>query len=126
MTRTIVLKNDHKNPYTILFNDALSLIQCVFMRLLDITNDDNAQQANKYLGEEKKRTKLIKHYAHHLATGDCKNRWMDYVQKQRAERALNAKKNSRLKLPAALTEGWGRESLGFYRDLSRAQSTMLL
>lgn len=124
--RTRVLKNEHKNPSIVLFNDARSLTDCAFARLLASTNDDDAQQANERVMDEKKRTKLIKNYAHHLATGDCKKGWMDYVQKRRAERALNAKNNSRLKLPAALTEGWGRKSLGFYRDLSRAQSTMLL
>lgn len=54
----------------------------------------------------------------------CAQRWREYLDDRFRRKILTDAQNQ--KLPQALTEEWGKQSLGYYSGLSRAQSTMLI
>ncbi|KAL7765738.1 hypothetical protein ACKLNR_003654 [Fusarium oxysporum f. sp. zingiberi] len=75
--------------------------------------------------DRKKRGKIVGSHIKWLAAQDCEDLWQDYIDDRKALQVAAGKHLPRLRLPVALNESWGRQSVGFYKGMSRAQSTML-
>lgn len=68
---------------------------------------------------EAKRNELISNRCREWAGDECAKAWNAY-------RSAETTRERHRKLPAALSERWGRQSFRYYRGMGRAQSTMLL
>ncbi|KPM46545.1 hypothetical protein AK830_g65 [Neonectria ditissima] len=76
--------------------------------------------------DDKKRGNILARWAKKVAALECKERWEAYVDDRVKRRTSQAKAGRPVKLPACLTEPWGKKSLKYYKNMVRQQSTILL
>lgn len=121
---------EQKNPHLMLNWDAFK----VFETARKVFAGSNDAEVVKRWDNEKTRNKILSRWIKTMvAIPDCEQRWATYVSKRKDEKKKQDKKGREKnpnyrpsKLPAALTEPWGKESFKYYRGLLRPQSTMLL
>ncbi|KAF5595119.1 hypothetical protein FPCIR_4744 [Fusarium pseudocircinatum] len=95
--------------------------------LLAQDSDDpvHVQAMADRFADRKGRGKIVGSHIKWLAAQDCQHLWQEYVEDRKATQIAAGKHPSGLRLPVALDENWGKQSLGYYKGLTRAQSTML-
>ncbi|KAF5648576.1 hypothetical protein F52700_892 [Fusarium sp. NRRL 52700] len=120
-------KSGVRNPYDDLNLDALA---CVNNMIEFISFDEDSERREKNLNaldDPKARNKKLRSFIKVQATRSCVVRWEKYILHRKLNRAMTSRGNDSAHLPAALTEPWGRKSLGYYNNtMSRAQTTILL
>ncbi|KAG5794596.1 hypothetical protein H9Q69_006358 [Fusarium xylarioides] len=98
-----------------------------YQMLLAQDSDDpsHVQAMADRFADRKGRGKIVGSHIKWLAAQDCQHLWQGYIADREATQLADGKHPSRLRLPVALDERWGKQSLGYYKGLTRAQSTML-
>ncbi|KAF5714860.1 hypothetical protein FMUND_7241 [Fusarium mundagurra] len=118
-----------KNPIIPLEEEAGEMLKGAveYQMLLAQDSDDpsHVQAMADRFADRKGRGKIVGSHIKWLATQDCQHLWQEYVKGRKATQLAAGKHPSRLRLPVALDESWGRESRGYYKGMTRAQSTML-
>ncbi|KAF4949971.1 hypothetical protein FSARC_13332 [Fusarium sarcochroum] len=129
-TDTKARSGGRSNPYLVLEADAAALIVEAGEDLLFRTRLSPDPKADFFArqrwADPKKRNQIIANWIKKQASMDCEERWEMYVAKRILPQLAKGRDATQLRLPVALTEGWGKKSLGYYSNMSRAQSTMLL
>ncbi|OBS26020.1 hypothetical protein FPOA_06551 [Fusarium poae] len=128
-TRYVPLHNKGpRNPYIDLDLEACYLILSARFNLATRhrMNGSPGQDQQEW-DDPNKRKKFLTKLARVHATQDCRLRWKEYVERRDTLRELPVGTAGKKRpLPAAFTEPWGCQSLGYYSDMSRAHSTILL
>ncbi|RGP64340.1 zinc knuckle [Fusarium longipes] len=120
-------KTTPRNPYIDLDLDACRFIFNARIALENrFINQRKPGEDKEYWADPKKRDKTVTNFIKMSALEDCRTRWNDYVL-GRSIRKMGASIDMKPPvLPPALKEPWGKNSLGYYNNMSRAHSTILL
>ncbi|UPK92752.1 hypothetical protein LCI18_003687 [Fusarium solani-melongenae] len=121
---------EKKNPRVMLNWNAQEVFETAKRSLRSV----NDAESVKRWDNEKTRNKIISSWIKKtVAIPDCEQLWATYVSERKRKKDEKDKKKMQedpnyrpTKLPAALTERWGKESFKYYRGLLRPQSTILL
>ncbi|PNP82879.1 hypothetical protein FNYG_03757 [Fusarium nygamai] len=118
-----------RNPIIPLEEEAGEMLKGAveYQMLLAQDSDDplHVQAMADRFADRKGRGKIVGSHIKWLAAQDCQHLWQGYVEHRKDTQLAAGKHPSRLRLPVALDESWGKQSLGYYKSLTRAQSTML-
>ncbi|KAF5695185.1 hypothetical protein FDENT_489 [Fusarium denticulatum] len=118
-----------RNPIIPLEGEAGEMLKGAveYQMLLAQDSDDplHVQAMADRFADRKGRGKIVGSHIKWLAAQDCQHLWQEYVEDRKATQLAAGKHPSRLRIPVALDESWGKQSLGYYKGLTRAQSTML-
>ncbi|KAF5540863.1 hypothetical protein FMEXI_8360 [Fusarium mexicanum] len=118
-----------KNPIKILDDEAGKVLEGAldYQILLSQESDDPsyAQIIADRFADRKGRGKIVGSHIKWLAAQDCQDLWQGYIEDRENTQLAAGKTRSQLRLPVALREEWGKQSLRYYKGLTRAQSTML-
>ncbi|RFN43415.1 zinc knuckle [Fusarium flagelliforme] len=128
-TKYVSLKDKGpRNPYVDLELEACSLIISARCNLeIRHLTDDRPGQAQKEWDNLDKRNRIITKLARVRASEDLRRRWREYRLGREILRGIPAGGDCKERpLPAALIEDCGKKSLGYYSNMSRAHSTILL
>ncbi|KAF5626223.1 hypothetical protein F52700_8940 [Fusarium sp. NRRL 52700] len=118
-----------QNPIKVLEDEAGKVLEGAldYQILVSQESDDPsyAQAIADRFADPKRRVKIAGSHVKWLAAQDCQDLWEKYIKGREDRRPAPGKTRSQSKLPVALTEKWGKQSLRYYKGLTRAQSTML-
>lgn len=107
-----------QNPYVLLYGKAKQELEMVKAQYTGKIEDNKLiLQQVKQAGSIPEVAKLIAKHNMEQCTIKCAEKWKAYVIK---------KSNNRSYIPTAYKDGWGPQSLKYYRHLDRAESTMLI
>ncbi|KAI1047149.1 hypothetical protein LB505_010119 [Fusarium chuoi] len=116
-----------RNPIEVLEEEAGEMLQGAVEYQIQLAQESDdpsyVQKMADRFADRKGRGKIVGSHIKWLAARDCQDLWQVYVGGRKGNQVEAGKSLSLL--PVALDESWDKQSLGYYKGMTRAQSTML-
>ncbi|QGI94665.1 hypothetical protein CEK26_007734 [Fusarium fujikuroi] len=117
-----------RNPIEVLETEAGEILRDAVEYQIQLAQESDdpsyVQKMADLFADRKGRGKIVGSHIKWLAARDCQDVWQVYVGDRKDSQVAAGKSLSRLPV-VALDESWGKQSLGYYKGMTRAQSTML-